>query len=178
MTPLKLVQGFTLDPDLYPPDKAAFIQHLNDPEIVANTLAIPSPYREADAQWWMGEVRRVRGQLGRPMHFALRAPDGVLAGAVGFSHFDPSQPHRVEIGYWLARPHWGRGIMPAAVRLACQIAVEQLRVVRVGALVFMGNERSVRVLEKCGFIYEGVLRRHSVKNGVPVDVRSFAYLAP
>ena len=176
MTPIQLVQGFTLSDDLYPSDRAAFIQHLNDPDIVANTLAIPTPYREADADWWIGEVRRISAQIGRPMHFALRSPDGTLAGAVGLTHYDPQQPHRVEIGYWLGRPHWGQGIVPAAVRLVCQMAVRQMNVVRVGAWVFMHNNRSVRVLEKCGFIYEGVLHKYQVKNGVAVDVKSFAYL--
>ena len=178
MTPLTIGQKFSLDVHVYPGDEAALVRHLNDPEIVANTLTIPAPYREADAEWWLGEVARARETVGRPMHFFLRAPDGSLAGAVGFSNYNLVQGHRLEIGYWLGREHWGRGVMSAAVRVVCNIAIDEMKVARIGALVFMHNARSVRVLEKCGFIFEGVLYRYQRKNGILIDVKSFAFLPP
>lgn len=59
------------------------------------------------------------------------------------------------LGYGLAVEHWGRGIATEAVREVLRYAFEELRFHRVQAYVFQRNKASARVLEKCGFTYEG-----------------------
>jgi RimJ/RimL family protein N-acetyltransferase len=56
----------------------------------------------------------------------------------------------VSIGYWLARPFWGKGYVPEAARELIRHAFEDLRAKAVWAGVFDGNERSERVLKKLG----------------------------
>jgi len=98
---------------------------------------------------------------------------------IGASRFDTSQAgqsHRAEIGYWLAKPYWGQGIMTAVVRTACAFAFAEFGLVKIMAQVFAGNGASAKVLEKCGFQQEGYLRKHYLKDGNYVDAKLFALL--
>ena len=74
-----------------------------------------------------------------------------------------------EIGYWLAEPFWGRGIVTDAVRALVPVAFEQTDIVRIQAGIFSNNPASMRVLEKCGFVREAVHRNAITKNGVMMD---------
>jgi [ribosomal protein S5]-alanine N-acetyltransferase len=84
--------------------------------------------------------------------------------------------HRAEIGYWIAKPYWNRGIMTAVVRRACQCAFEEFGLIKIIAHVFDANPASARVLEKCGFEQEGYLKKHYLKDGQYLDVRLYARL--
>jgi RimJ/RimL family protein N-acetyltransferase len=81
--------------------------------------------------------------------------------------------HRAEIGYWLAKPYWGRGIMTAVVQRACEFAFVEFGLVKIVAHVLSENAASAKVLEKCGFVQEGYLRKHFLKDGKYLDVRLF-----
>lgn len=59
-----------------------------------------------------------------------------------------------ELGYWLGKPFWGRGIMPEAVREMLRHAFEDLGMSTVWCGYYDGNEKSKRVQEKCGFRYQ------------------------
>ena len=110
------------------------------------------------------------------MTFALRRSEGTLVGVVGADDLDVGTTHRANLGYWLARPYWGRGLMTEAVRRYVRYALERLEVVRLTAEVFPWNEASARVLEKVGFRREGRLRRHREKDGALVDVLYYGLL--
>ena len=84
--------------------------------------------------------------------------DDRLVGMVGI-RIDGS---KVELGYVLARPHWGRVYMPEAVRAVIEWALEQEGIYRVWAVCDVENSASVRVLEKVGMQREGVLRRWNI----------------
>jgi ribosomal-protein-alanine N-acetyltransferase len=157
-------------------DKPALLQHLNDRDIYECTLRIPSPYTEAHADDWLALYARTTQEQGRPVHWALRTSDDALIGGCGFNGFQVGKDHRGEIGYWLAKPFWGRGIMTAVVQRICRLAFEELGLVKIGAHVFSLNPASARVLEKCGFRQEGFLRKHFLKDGRFVDARLFALL--
>jgi RimJ/RimL family protein N-acetyltransferase len=157
-------------------DKPALIQHLNDPDIYDRTLRIPFPYTDASADEWLALVARIAGQQGRPVHWAIRNAEDSLIGGCGFDGFQVGKSHRAEVGYWLAKPYWGRGIMTAVVKQVCQHAFEEFGLVKITAHVFPHNLASARVLEKCGFQEEGFLRKHFLKDGKFMDARLFALL--
>jgi RimJ/RimL family protein N-acetyltransferase len=159
-----------------PSDKPALVQHLNDREIYDRTLRIPSPYTDACADFWLSLVAKITEQQGRPVHFAIRSADDSLMGGCGFHDFQVGQSHRAEVGYWLGKPFWGRGIMTAVVKRLCQHAFEEFGLVKITAHVFPNNPASARVLEKCGFQEEGFLRKHHLKDGQFIDARLFALL--
>ncbi len=62
------------------------------------------------------------------------------------------------LGYVLQRDYWGRGIMPQAVGYMVKYLFRNMGADVVAAAHFVGNEQSKRVLEKCGFVYEGTMR--------------------
>jgi ribosomal-protein-alanine N-acetyltransferase len=157
-------------------DKPALIQHLNDRDIYERTLRIPFPYAEKDAGEWLTLYAKTTEQQGRPVHWAIRNAADALIGGCGFSDFQMGKSHRAEIGYWLAKPVWGRGIMTAVVQCLCQHAFEEFGLVKIIAHVHPHNPASARVLDKCGFQQEGYLRKHFLKDGQFIDAKLFALL--
>jgi ribosomal-protein-alanine N-acetyltransferase len=160
--------------EIKPADKRAFVEHLNDREIYERTLRIPFPYTEADADKFLQIARSASEQYGDPVHFALRGADDALIGACGFDGLVPG--HRAELGYWLARPFWGCGIMTATVASIRDYALDQWKLVRITGQVFSLNTASSRVLEKNGFICEGTQRKSFLKDGRFLDARVYAYV--
>src|SRR5476651_168626 len=146
-------------------DKPALIEHLNDRDIYDRTFRIPFPYTDADAEALLGRVVTATDQHGKPAHFAIRTGDDALIGGCGLNDFEVGKSHRAEVGYWLAKPLWGRGIMTAVARRLCQHAFDAFGLAKITAYVFTGNPASARVLEKCGFVQEGLLRKHFLKDG-------------
>lgn len=151
-------------------DKPALVQQLNDREIYERTLRIPYPYTEADADAFLALLPQTMDPNNHPTSWAIRNERDELIGGLGFNDFRPKVMHRAQIGYWLARPFWGQGIMTDVVRLACDFARKEWQVVKLEADVFVGNPASARVLEKCGFEREGLLRKHLRKDGRDLDV--------
>jgi RimJ/RimL family protein N-acetyltransferase len=160
--------------EIRPTDRLSFVEYLNDREIYERTLRIPFPYTEADADRFLDIVRSASEQCGGPVHFALRDTDNRLIGACGFEGLVPG--HRAEVGYWLARPFWGRGIMTATVASIRDFALDQWKLVRITAQVFSLNTASSRVLEKNGFVCEGMQRKSFLKDGRFIDARVYAYI--
>jgi RimJ/RimL family protein N-acetyltransferase len=157
-------------------DKPALIQHLNEPDIYQRTLRIPFPYTDASADEWLALVAKMSEQQGRATNWAIRTADDALIGGCGFDGFQVGKSHRAEVGYWLAKPFWGQGIMTAVVQRVCRHAFEEFGLVKITAHVFSHNPASARVLEKCGFQEEGFLRKHYLKDGQCVDARLFGLL--
>lgn len=58
-----------------------------------------------------------------------------------------------EIGYWLGRPYWGQGLIPEAVRALLRVCFSERGEARVWCGHFEGNDKSRRVIEKCGFCF-------------------------
>jgi RimJ/RimL family protein N-acetyltransferase len=103
---------------------------------------------------------------------------GAVVGAVSLS----PTPERClgELGYVLARAHWGKGVAIAAVRRALRDVFADLEpegLWRVEALVDVGNPASQRVAEKAGFRREGVLRRHYWHKGRARDMVMYSFLS-
>jgi [ribosomal protein S5]-alanine N-acetyltransferase len=162
--------------EILPTDQAACVQHLKEKAIYDRTLRIPYPYTEADFQAFLQIVEKATMEQGRPVHWAIRTEDNELVGATGFNSLQIGKSHQAEIGYWLAKPYWGRGIMTAVARTACALAFAEFGLVKIMAQVHAGNAASAKVLEKCGFRQEGYLRKHVLKDGNYLDVKLFGLL--
>lgn len=138
-------------------DAPALYRAIADEAIVRNLATAPWPYRFADAEAFLSRER--------PPHAAaclifLRtdaAPQ--LVGGIGFG---PLPTGERELGYWIARPFWGRGFATEAGRAVLAHARDGLRVDRLGSGHFVDNPASGRVLEKLGFRPTGeVVGRYS-----------------
>lgn len=81
---------------------------------------------------------------------------GEPIGAVAIKNGDALTPSLrglpdAELGYWLAEPYWGQGIMTEVVRAVIRRGFDTLEYERLWCGYYEGNERSRRVMEKCGF---------------------------
>jgi RimJ/RimL family protein N-acetyltransferase len=175
MKTLALSDDFYLSPVEWN-DREALVEHLQARAISRNTFYIPYPYSTEDAETWIEQRIAHRQDQPAPVTFALRAPDGTLVGVVGADDLEVGTSHRANIGYWLAKPYWGRGLMTEAVRRYTEYAFERLEVVRLTAEVFTWNDASRRVLEKVGFRQEGYFRKHRKKEGRLVDALYYGLL--
>jgi len=156
------------------PDDAAEVARLAcRAEIAATTLAIPHPYTLADAEAWIAGQPGAAAS-GSAFLFAITDRSGVLLGTIGL-HVVPIH-RRAELGYWIGVEHWGRGYATEAGRAVLDFGFGPLALNRIEAHAFPENPASSRVLEKLGFRFEGLLRHHVVKGGVPRDGRFYAVI--
>ena len=58
-----------------------------------------------------------------------------------------------EIGYWIGVPYWGQGFIPEAAHVLIQYAFDELGMDKLWCGYFEGNNKSLRVQQKCGFVY-------------------------
>lgn len=101
-----------------------------------------------------------------------------VIGSIGLEKdkFRPDVNSR-ELGYSLSEEYWGRGLMTEAARRMIRYAFETLKLEVLMIRTGDANLRSQRVIEKCGFQYEGTLRRtYRVYDGTIREVRCYSML--
>lgn len=99
-------------------------------------------------------------------------------GSISVMPFKGNDVCRGELGYVLASKYWGKGIVTRAVQMvASMIFVEWPHLERLEALVDVENVGSQKVMEKAGFMREGVLRKYVVLKGRTRDMVIFSILA-
>jgi putative acetyltransferase len=99
-----------------------------------------------------------------------------VIGSIGYE-MDPKRPETncKELGYALGEAYWGKGIMTEAAKAVIQFGFEELALDRVSIYRNPLNERSGRVIEKCGFVYEGTLRQaNKIYDGTIRDVACYS----
>ncbi len=150
-------------------DRPALLRHINDPRIARNTRRVPYPYTDADATTWLSYAATDPPPSG-VYAIEVASDDGPEAvGTIAFVRGENTQEWCWEVGYWLALPYWGRGIMTEALRLVTEAAWQVPELIRLYAVVFSWNPPSMRVLEKVGYRREAVLERSGIKNGTVID---------
>ena len=150
-------------------------RRISDAAVVRWTIRIPHPYPVGGAARFIRSSWNLWSR-GRAYIFAILV-DGHACGILSLSNV--STEHACgELGFWLGRDHWGRGIMTEAVGLMLRFAFRELGLCRVYASAFAANTASRRVLEKNGFKLEGTLREAVVRHGERQDFLQFGILRP
>jgi [ribosomal protein S5]-alanine N-acetyltransferase len=158
--------------DWQPDDGAALVRHANNRHIWRNVRdRFPHPYTPADAETWLQYV----AENPQEPNYAI-AVAGEAVGGIGLILGQDIDRRSAEIGYWLSEEYWGRGIATEAVQALTEYALATYNLCRIWANVFVWNPGSMRVLEKAGFVREGVLRRAATKDGQTIDVVLFALI--
>ena len=153
-------------------DKASLVYNANNRHVWRNlTDVFPHPYTEADAEFWITFANKALPSI----HLAI-ALDGTAAGGIGIIAGEGIARHTGQFGYWLGEAHWGKGIATAAARAMAAHALSDSLFERLEAPVFAWNSSSMRVLEKAGFIREGVMKRSVFKDGQFTDSVMYALI--
>ena len=155
---------------LVPADAESLAHHANDRDVWLNLRdRFPHPYSVADALAYIAYAGA------RPIQTSFGIiVDGDAAGNISLIPGHDIERASAELGYWLGRAHWNRGIVTEAVRASTRYAVTVLDVERVFAVPFLRNPASARVLKKAGFVHEGRMRRSAIKDGVVLDQDLYA----
>ena len=135
----------------FPEDAPALAAAIGDEQLVRTLGRVPWPYSLADAQAFLAAPKDPLLPSFLITERTASAP--LLVGGCGLHR---RQSGTVELGYWIAREHWGRGIATEAATAVIDIA----RILRLPALDaghFLDNPASGRVLEKLGFRSTGVI---------------------
>ena len=155
-------------------DAVSIARYADNAKIAANLRDVfPCPYAPQDAATFVESCIRQegRGQMCRAIEV-----DGEAAGSIGLFLGSDVYRRSAELGYWLGRPFWGRGVMTAAVRQICREAFAAFHLARIQAEVYAPNKASQVVLEKAGFALEGVRHCGIYKNGQLLDSCLYALL--
>ncbi len=102
--------------------------------------------------------------------------DGAFVGTCGIDVGYAPEHARAELGYVLSREHWGKGLMPEAVRAVIRFGFGRMGLNRVEARCITENTASARVMEKAGMNYEGILREREFIKGTYRDIKLFSIL--
>lgn len=155
-------------------DAASLAKQGNDRDVWLQLRdRFPHPYTEADAHAFLERVLEKKPETS----FAIEV-SGQAVGCI--SVILQSDVHRfsAEIGYWLGRDFWRRGIMTEATQALTDWLFENFPLRRIYASSYARNRASARVLEKAGFEYEGCLRASVFKDGETLDQLVYARIKP
>ncbi|HVM35606.1 MAG TPA: GNAT family protein [Actinomycetota bacterium] len=123
-----------------------------------------------DAQQALIEADRRAAAEDRAYALGVFLPDEErLVGRVALSNIVRASWQNATLGYFIGQHFTGRGLATQAVRLVLQVAFENLSLHRVQAAAMPRNSASIRVLEKAGFVHEGMARRYLEINGIWED---------
>lgn len=151
-------------------DAESLVLHANNINIARQLRdRFPHPYTRANAIAFLKHASHDED----PTNLAIDV-NGEAVGGVGYVPGADVERYSAEIGYWLAEPYWGRGIVSEALTLVTDDVFERLNMLRLFALPFADNAPSRRVLEKAGYVCEAIMRSSSVKYGRPRDQALYA----
>ena len=97
----------------------------------------------------------IQAEHGLSLWVAREKATGAVVGDCGLPPLELRGPD-VELGYRLGRSHWGRGLATDAATACLRAGFEELGLDRIVAVAHPDNAVSRRVLEKIGFVYEGL----------------------
>lgn len=141
-------------------DAPALARAIADEAVVRNLATAPWPYRQEDAEAFIAAPR----DPALPS-FLITERTGDAPRLIGSCGLGRRPSGAVELGYWIARAHWGQGFATEAGRALIDIA-RALKLPRLEASHFVDNPASGRVLDKLGFVATGLsAERYSCARG-------------
>ena len=136
-----------------------YFEHFSRPEIVrGGGEPGPKNLKEARKQHREYLVDLYRTRRGFRWIITLKG-DGRPIGSLGYYKWDPSRAYQAEMGYDLAKEHWGKGIMTEAMKAVIEFGFERMKLNRIEVFIMPRNKRSIRMIKNLGFKREGLLRQ-------------------
>jgi len=154
-------------------DEKSLVENINDWKVTQFMSNIPYPYTLKDARKWIKKcIKNTKKTNKTRIDFAVDI-NGEIVGGIDLHNIEK---HKAEIGYWLTRKLWNKGIMTEALRIMTNYGFNELKLKRISATVDPKNKSSIFVLEKNKYKREGLLRDYAYKSGKYVDRFMYAKL--
>ncbi|MTJ83585.1 MAG: GNAT family N-acetyltransferase [Telmatospirillum sp.] len=151
---------------LVPDDVEQVTRLLDDWDVARTTSNIPFPYDRDTGEEFIAKVEE-ESAAGRALVYAIEDRlSGDLVGCVGGSVADG----KAEVGYWLGRAAWGRGVATEALLRCLRVLFDDYGVASAWASVLPENKASRRVLDKAGFQFEETRRAELPARGITADL--------
>ena len=151
-------------------DAKKFWEILNHPDFIH----FPVRPKTIKAEREYLRLTREKRQKHQEYSFAITL-QGEVIGGIGVM-IDQRRQHIGEIGYFIERQHWGKGLASQSVGLIEQFIEQELALSRIELTTMLENRASARVAEKCGYQKEGIQRGKVYADGEYVDVYAYAKL--
>lgn len=148
--------------------------YIADKEVSRWMSSIPYPYSLQDAKTWLRKKVKIQKEK-KPncINFVIVIENEVV-GAIGLEHYIPG--HKAEVGYWLGKKYWGKGLMSEVLKAVVEFAFKKLKLKRIEANIYEPNIGSIKVCEKNGFKLEGKMRNYGKKNNKLVNAFSYSII--
>jgi RimJ/RimL family protein N-acetyltransferase len=155
-------------------DIADFVRWFNDAEVTQH-LTMNAPMSEAAETAWFDRMLAAQGTTDYHFVICLLADDRAIgtAGLHGIDLVNGSAEFGIAIG---ESDEWGKGYGTDALQAICDFGFGELRLERIGLLVYESNTRGRRAYEKAGFTHEGTMRRAHFAHGRHEDVHVMSLL--
>jgi len=142
-------------------DLDSLIQYANNYKIAKNLMNVfPHPYTKQDG------IKFIEANLKQsPLRVFAIEIENKASGAIGIFPQPDIQCKNAEIGYWLAEPFWGKGIITNAIQQIIQYGFATWEINRIYARPFGKNTASQKALIKAGFHLEATLEKTFYKFG-------------
>ena len=129
----------------------------------------PYPYTKQDAEWWIETGSKTEGSVTKVIEY-----QGEYVGSVGTTRQTGWKQHIAEIGYWIGEEYWDNGIATEALKVMTDLTFASTEIKKLIAPVLSPNKASIRVLQKCGYEFEGVLKIEVKKDHKYFDIHHYA----
>ena len=131
-------------------------EYARDPEWAKYLLQrIPQPYTREDAEEFLAGAVLTSWETNPLFAIVL---DSKVIGGINLRIGETDEI--ASLGYSIAQPHWGKGLVPEAAQAVIDWGFKQYGLTKIYATADLRNKRSHRVMEKLGMAREGVLRSH------------------
>lgn len=153
-----------------PSDIDALVEYANNFNIAKNMRNVfPHPYtKEAGLKF----IRKMN--LFEPAQVFTIDINGKASGGIGIFPQEDIMCKNAELGYWLAEPFWGKGIITNAIKEMVDYGFKTFDITRIYAIPFESNIASQKALKRAGFILEAKLEKTIFKNGAYHDELIYA----
>ncbi len=153
-------------------DAPALTQLANNKKVWDNLRdVLPHPYTLEDAFFFINLTKQESPHVSFAIDF-----EGSFCGMIGLVPQTDVYRKTAEIGYWLGEPFWNKGIATRAVKLITEYGFSQLDFTRIHTGVFEYNTSSMKVLEKNGYVQDGIFKKSIFKNDKICDEYRYSKL--
>lgn len=155
-------------------DADSLLSYLSDEEVTKH-MGLPPFTSTQDALDEIGWYQSIfENGTGMRWGITVKGEDRVI-GSCGFLNLSQKH-HRAEIGFELSREYWGKGIAGEALHAVAAYGFKLLGLNRIEALIEPANSPSQKLVEKTGFLREGLLRDYEYTQGKFDDLYMYSML--
>lgn len=147
-------------------------KYANNKRIADNLRDVfPHPYTREDAEQFINGSQN--SEPDKRLVFAITHLDEAI-GCISISRKEDVHRKSAEIGFWVAEEYWNQSVATMATRQICSLSFKYYDITRIYGILFANNAGAKQVLLKCGFSYEGTLKKSIYKNNNFMDSMIYA----